>query len=153
MLISTKVRRSAHKLLATSLPMFVTGSEWPMSACDFTSTVTESGVTCILFFRWVFSVYIFGLQYPDQSSPDLGSTSICQNVLTSRRQWSTRIAWNVKPMGTPPPKNQFVSESYFVSYNLTPISVGHIFNLSVVCVKSKCQKLSYSFSVTHLNTA
>ena len=25
--------------------MFVTGSEWPMSAWDFTSTVTESGVT------------------------------------------------------------------------------------------------------------
>ena len=45
--ISTTVSRSSPHLLflAASLAMFVTGSEWPMSAWDFTSTVTESGVT------------------------------------------------------------------------------------------------------------
>ena len=45
--IRIKVIRSDLKLLATFLPIFVTGSEWPISACDFTSTVTESGVTCV----------------------------------------------------------------------------------------------------------
>ena len=45
--ISTTVSRSSPHLpvFAASLAMFVTGSEWPMSAWDFTSTVTESGVT------------------------------------------------------------------------------------------------------------
>ena len=45
--ISRTVSRSSPHLpfFAASLAMFVTGSEWPMSAWDFTSTVTESGVT------------------------------------------------------------------------------------------------------------
>ena len=43
--ISTTVSRSSPHLPFFSLAMFVTGSEWPMSAWDFTSTVTESGVT------------------------------------------------------------------------------------------------------------
>ena len=63
---------------------------------------------------------LFWLQYSHhQSWPDLGSTSICRNVLKSQQQWSARIAWNVKPMGRPPPSNKCLSKNYLFLFFLT----------------------------------
>ena len=45
-------KRPRNPLPSCLLPKLVTGSEWPMSAWDFTSTVTESGVTWWWAFRY-----------------------------------------------------------------------------------------------------